>query len=203
MKKQLFYLVALVLLISSCGEGGNEGNTTGSDSTEAQALLSAPDTNNLAVVQAGDCDTSDMCFKDQQCQDTACQNMIVACHSITEAEFNTMTQAYHDPIVKIGEYTIGTLNALMTGLNCANGDHLGYSDATGTIVLSKVAGKISTLKGKFSLAFLRGMIRQNHAASTDKLEFYKGTKDTGETLCLRLNKGGTIVFWSDLSEIYP
>lgn len=152
------------------------------------------------------CDSTAHCFQQSQCDDSSCQNEVVLCHQICEATFNTMASAYGTPYVYLGSYSVGNIKSMLNTISCTAGDYISYMETAGTISLSPSSGAFTTSSsgGRYSIAFLKGVIRQYKPGNSDVFRFYKIKDANGvESIGLKLTKDNVDVFFSDVSGMYP
>jgi hypothetical protein len=151
------------------------------------------------------CDTTAYCFQKDQCNDTNCQNAIVACHQLTELEFNTMLGYYAATPHFLGAHSVSSIRSLVNGLECAANDHISFNDASGQITFTVVTGTpFSSGTGRYSAAFLRGVLRLYNPASSDVFKFYRVKDAYGhQSVGMKLVKNGVDVYFSDMTDVYP
>lgn len=180
-----------------------KGTVNTNNSTTADITHAAPQSQ--SSIPAGLCDTTAYCFQKEQCNDTNCQNAIVACHMLSETKFNTMVASYSVPPMCLGSYSAGYFRSLISSMNCTANDHISFTDVSGSIVFSVVTGTpYSSGTGRYSVAFFAGVLRQYAPSNNDMFVFYR-VKDAfgNQSVGMKLLIGNSEVFYSDMTEVYP
>lgn len=193
--KAAFWTMAssIMLLLAACGGNGNQNRVAENDSLPQDTIPM-------------DTLTGANCMSPLSCNSTTCQDSIVSLHSISQTQFDSMVTRYGTP-PSFTPYTVAQINSMLATLNCVQGDALSYTNLTGStpLVISPwVNGSTATIDGKISIAFINGVKRLYSLGLNDTFQFYKAKNAANAyTVCIRVIRRGTAVFWSDHSNIYP
>lgn len=153
-------------------------------------------------------ETATECFEEGRCGNQDCQSFIVGVHYLSMDSFDVWAKRFHDPILAPKGYQVRDINNMMSGLNCAEGDHIKFVAEENNhennidITLSEEKHAIA---GKYSMTFFKGLIRINALVGGDSLLFYKVVDNTGKTtLAMKAKKAnGAVVYCGDLVGLYP
>ncbi|KAA5536901.1 hypothetical protein F0919_04305 [Taibaiella lutea] len=154
------------------------------------------------------------CFEAMNCLKQECQQKIVDRHCITKEMFDTMIGAFGDKTPTLPHplapktYTRLEIEKMMEPLDCTAGHFIEFTandnerTSNNDIVLGN---EKDVAKGRYSLAFFKGIIAKYGVDDNDKFHFYKAIDSDGNvTLAVKFNAGGTgDVYFADLVGLYP
>ncbi len=193
--KQFPLTIAVVALVALYSCGGNQ----------SKERLSANDSIPNDTIPM-DTLYAPSCFVDANCNNRTCQDSIIARHNISQGKFDTMVAAYGTPASSTN-YTRSQIKQLCDSLDCTQGDYIGvrYAGGSGAIELFGVVhGTSPATVGKYSIAYMLGLIRKLGLGSNDVFQFHKA-KDAAnqQTICTRILKANVAVNWGDHIDYYP
>lgn len=229
MKKGLIQLLTLGIFLSCSFMACQSCNTQSADINHTRDINDAKSKPEMTKLgKAADAITNP-CMQDANCEDLICQQRIADTHEVDSIKFHAMKSIY------LSEYgdddnekdsifiLVSTLEKAMDGLDCRNGDYIGfhryYKDTRIRLVactdISKSAADsfISEpeIHGRYSIPFFRGLIAKYKLAPTDTLFFYKAVATIDgrpqPTIALRLTDkriaSKPVPAYADLSQYYP
>lgn len=213
----ILLLGAGVWLFSGCGGSSQPGKGNPSDTT-ASAEHKHKHGNGSGDGDGCNCDTT--CYTAINCNNTTCQDFIVARHNIRAADFKSRIST-EDPTPT--NYFVADIKKMMDQLNCEMGDYIGYTVSGDSMVLYPVPMEFeaATLakhkskktppggvgEGKISLAFFTGWFRMHKSTDNDIVAVYLLNNPeeaaADQSAGLELLRNRLPIAFSDMTYEYP
>lgn len=147
------------------------------------------------------------CTDDQNCTDTYCRGYLVGFHQISEGDFNNMVCGYFGVSLshKPKAISINAADLIPSADDACKSQYIEFKSAetnpddNDDVTVARVHGII---QGNYSMAYFKGI---DYLFKPDLYWFSKGICPATNkgTMVMYATRDGEVVYYGDLSDVYP